>query len=130
MTTSGFRHGPQEIIEEGFRFGLWIDGCRMRDQDLALATDIRKLGGKLLVIGQDLSVEDGDLVLSLPKIEPQWQFLIDVIPAQLAGEYFSQLRGVNCDSFRICSYIVEREGGLLDGEMKGRRTLPEISSHG
>ncbi len=130
MTTSGFRHGPQEIIEEGFRFGLWIDGCRMRDQDLALAADIRKLGGKLLVIGQDLSMEDGDLVFSLPKIEPQWQFLIDVIPAQLAGEYFSQLRGVDCDSFRICSYIVEREGGLLDGEMKGRRTEPEILSHG
>ena len=130
MTTSGFRHGPQEVIVEGFRFGLWIDSQRMRDQDLALAADIRKLGGKLLVIGQDLSRNDGDLVLSLPNIEPGWQFLIDIIPAQLAGEYFSRLRGVDCDSFRICSYIVESEGGLLESQAPGRHSLPGILPHG
>jgi len=33
MSTSGFRHGPQEIVRKGMRFCLWIDQAQMRDQD-------------------------------------------------------------------------------------------------
>jgi glucosamine--fructose-6-phosphate aminotransferase (isomerizing) len=112
LTTGGFRHGPQEIVVEGLHFGIWIDSQRMRDQDLVLARDIRKLGGKIMLIGQNIPSGEGDVVFSLPKIPSDWQFLIDIIPAQLAAEYLSRLRGVDCDSFRICPYIVENEGGL------------------
>jgi glucosamine--fructose-6-phosphate aminotransferase (isomerizing) len=52
-------------------------------------------------------------VLRLPKIPCDWQFLIDVIPAQLAAERLARMSGVDCDSFRFCSYIVEDESGLL-----------------
>ena len=72
----------------------------------------RKLGGKVLLTGQNITSGEGDVVFSLPKIVGDWQFLIDIIPAQLAAEYLSRLRGVNCDSFQICPYIVENEGGL------------------
>jgi glutamine---fructose-6-phosphate transaminase (isomerizing) len=112
MTTGGFRHGPQEIMVEGLRFGIWIDNQHMSDQDLVLAGDIRKLGGKVLLIGQNIPSGEGDVVFSLPKVLGDWQFVIDIIPAQLAAEYLSRLRGVDCDSFRICPYIVENEGGL------------------
>jgi hypothetical protein len=47
------------------------------------------------------------------KCRPEWQFLIDVIPTQLAAERLAHLSGVDCDSFRLCSYIVENEWGLL-----------------
>jgi glutamine---fructose-6-phosphate transaminase (isomerizing) len=113
MTTGGFRHGPQEIIADGSRFGLWLDRERMRDQDLAVAADIRKLGGKVMLVGQNVTSDIADLVFSLPEIPSLWQFLIDVIPAQLAAEHLSHIRGVDCDSFRICSYIVENEYGLI-----------------
>jgi len=113
MTTGGFRHGPQEIIVDGFCFGLWIDADRKRDQDLAVAADIRKLGGKVLLIGQDLPQDAGDLVFALPEIPAIWQFLIDIFPIQLAAEQLSHIRGVDCDSFHICSYIVEDEHGLI-----------------
>jgi len=113
MTTGGFRHGPQEIITDGLCFGLWIDGNRKRDQDLAVAADIRKLGGKVMLIGQNLSEDCGDLVFVLPTIPGPWQFLIDIFPVQLAAEHLSHIRGVDCDSFRICSYIVEDEYGLI-----------------
>ena len=36
-----------------------------------------------------------------------------VLPVQLAAERLSRLSGVDCDSFRICSYVVEDEHGLL-----------------
>jgi len=113
MGTGGFRHGPQEMVAEGARFGIWIDGLRMRGQDLAVARDLRRLGASVMLIGQDLPADAGDLVLQLPEVPSDWQFLIDVIPAQLAAERLARMSGVDSDSFRFCSYIVEDEWGLL-----------------
>ena len=113
LGTGSFRHGPQEIVAKNVRFGLWIDGQHMREQDLALARDLRELGACVMLIGQDLPDQGGDLVFQLPHIPPEWQFLIDIIPAQLAAEHLAWLSGVDCDSFRLCSYIVEDESGLL-----------------
>jgi glutamine---fructose-6-phosphate transaminase (isomerizing) len=113
MSTSGFRHGPQEIIREGMRFCLWIDQDQMRDQDLSVAHDLRELGASLMLIGENLPRNAGDLVCQLPTSPPHWQFVIDVLPIQLAAERLSRLSGVDCDSFRICSYVVEDEHGLL-----------------
>jgi glucosamine--fructose-6-phosphate aminotransferase (isomerizing) len=113
MGTGGFRHGPQEMVAEGSRLGMWIDGSRMRGQDLTVARDLRRLGASVMLIGQDIPEDAADLVFRLPKIPPHWQFLIDIIPAQLAAERLAQLSGVDCDSFRLCSYIVEDEWGLL-----------------
>jgi glucosamine--fructose-6-phosphate aminotransferase (isomerizing) len=113
MGTGGFRHGPQEMVAESLRFGIWIDGRQMRGQDLAVAWDLRRLGAAVMLIGQDLPEDAGDLVLQLPEVPPEWQFLIDAIPAQLAAERLARLSGVDCDSFRLCSYIVEDDWGLL-----------------
>ncbi|HEX2524635.1 MAG TPA: hypothetical protein VHP35_21185, partial [Terriglobia bacterium] len=66
----------------------------------------------VMLIGQNLSADAGDLVLRLPITPRGWQFLVDIMPAQLAAEHLSQVRGMDCDSFRICSYIVESDRGL------------------
>jgi glutamine---fructose-6-phosphate transaminase (isomerizing) len=113
MSTSGFRHGPQEIVREGMRFCLWIDQAQMRDQDLSVAHDLRELGASVMLIGENLPRNAGDLVCQLPTSPPHWQFVTDVLPIQLAAERLSRLSGVDCDSFRICSYVVEDEHGLL-----------------
>jgi hypothetical protein len=47
-----------------------------------------------------------------------WQFLIDIIPAQLVAERLARMSGVDCDSFRYCSFIVEDEYGLLHEHAK------------
>src|ERR1700674_2078855 len=116
MGTGSFRHGPQEMVTKDMRFGVWIDGERMRGQDLAVARDLRKLGASVMLIGRDLPKDAGDLVFQLPDVPPNWQFLIDIIPAQLAAERLARLSGVDCDSFRFCSFIVEDEYGLLREE--------------
>jgi len=113
MSTNSFRHGPQEIVREGMRFCLWIDQVVMRDQDLAVARDLRKLGASVMLIGENLRQDAADLVCQLPASPRHWQFAIDVLPIQLAAEKLSRLAGVDCDSFRICSYVVEDEHGLL-----------------
>jgi glucosamine--fructose-6-phosphate aminotransferase (isomerizing) len=113
LTTGGFRHGPQEIVRKGLRVGIWIDGQRMRTQDLNLARDLMELGASVLLIGQRLEETAGDCVLCLPAIPARWQFLIDIIPIQIAVERLAAVRGVDPDSFRLCKYIVEEEGGLI-----------------
>ncbi len=113
MGTGSFRHGPQEMVFGGSRFGMWIDGRHMRGQDLAVARDLRRLGASVMLIGHDILEDAGDLVFRLPEVPPEWQFLIDIIPAQLAAEFLARLSGVDCDSFRLCSYIVEDEWGLF-----------------
>ena len=115
MGTGVFRHGPQEMVRQGMRVGMWIDAQRMREQDFLTARDLRKLGCSVMVIGQNVPPDGGDLVLELPEVRARWQFLIDCIPAQLAAERQARASGADSDSFRLCSYIVEDEAGLLGG---------------
>jgi len=116
MNTGSFRHGPQEMVAAGARFGIWIDAERMREQDLAVARDLRKLGATVMLIGQNVPQDAGDLVFQLPGVPPGWQFLIDIIPAQLAAEKLARLSGVDSDTFRYSSFIVEDEYGLFADE--------------
>jgi len=121
MATGRFRHGPQEIVNKGVRFGMWIDAAQMREQDFALARDLRKLGASVMLVGQKVPEDAGDLVFQLPATPAEWQFLIDIIPAQLVAERLARLSGVDCDTFRLSSYVVEDEGGLLPKEkQKGK----------
>jgi glutamine---fructose-6-phosphate transaminase (isomerizing) len=121
MGTGSFRHGPQEMVTDGLRFGMWIDGQRMREEDLAVARDLGKLGASVMVIGQNLREDAGDLVLQIPAAPAGWQFLFDIIPAQIAAERLARLSGVDCDSFRICSYIVHSEHGLITEQVTAER---------
>lgn len=123
MSTSSFRHGPQEIVRPRMRFCVWIDQTLMRGQDLSVAHDLRELGASVMVIGENVAQDDGDLVCELPVSPAHWQFAIDILPIQLAAERLSKLSGVDCDSFRICSYIVEDEHGLLHREAE---VIPDV----
>jgi glucosamine--fructose-6-phosphate aminotransferase (isomerizing) len=120
MITGSFRHGPQEMVSKGARFGVWIDAEVMREQDLAVARDLRNMGASVMLIGQRLKKDDADLVFELPVIPAAWQFLIDIIPAQLVAERLARLSGVDSDTFRYCSFIVEDEYGLIGGEAKSQ----------
>ena len=113
MGTGSFRHGPQEIVSAKTHFGVWIDGAVMRKQDLAVASDLQKLGARVMLVGQRLPSSSWDLAFEIPAIAADWQFLVDVIPAQLCAESFARQKGVDPDSFLHCSYIVDGEFGLL-----------------
>ena len=113
ISTGNFRHGPQEISRQGLRVGMWIDAALMREEDLAVANDLRKLGVSVMLVGQHVPADSAELVFQLPQIPAEWQFLIEAMPVQLAAEYFSRISGADSDSFRVCSYVVEGESGLL-----------------
>src|SRR5258708_9892458 len=85
----------------------------MGGQDLAVARDLRKLGAAVMLIGLNVPQDAGDLVFQLPGVPPGWQFLIDIVPAQLAAEKLARLSGVDFDTFRYGSFIAENEYGLF-----------------
>lgn len=113
MGTASFRHGPQEIVSDSLRFGMWIDPEQMRQEDLAVARDLKKLGASVMLIGYQVPEDASDLVLQVPLTPRGWQFLLDVVPAQLAAARLAEISEVDCDSFRICSYVVRSEYGLI-----------------
>jgi fructoselysine-6-P-deglycase FrlB-like protein len=113
LGAASFRHGPQEIVGKDVRFGIWLDATKMREQDLALARDLRTLGSRVMLIGQRLPEDAGGLVFQLPEIPSGWQFLIDIIPAQLVAERLARLSGSDPDTFKLSSFVVEDESGLL-----------------
>jgi glucosamine--fructose-6-phosphate aminotransferase (isomerizing) len=112
MGTGSFRHGPQEMVTKDVHFGIWIHGEHMREQDLAVARDLETWGASVMLIGHGLPEDAVDLVFQLPDSPSEWQSLIDILPTQLAAECLARLSGVDCDSFRYASFIVEDDHGL------------------
>jgi len=121
MGTGSFRHGPQEMVREGMRFGIWLDASRMRSEDLAVARDLQELGASVMLIGQQVPQGAAELVFDLPPVPGDWQFLTDSIPSQLAAERLALVSGEDPDTFRLCSFIVEDETGLLGGTRSGAK---------
>jgi hypothetical protein len=68
-----------------------------------------------MLIGQGIPADAADLIFGLPRIAGEWQFLVDCIPPQLAAEHLARMSGVDSDTFRLCSFVVEDEAGLLGG---------------
>ena len=98
------------MIRVGLRVAVWLDKDHLLEQDLMLARDLQTLGAKVLLIGQQVDELSADLFLRLPDIPREWQFLIDIIPIQVAAERLAGRAGRDCDSFRLCSYIITDEG--------------------
>jgi glutamine---fructose-6-phosphate transaminase (isomerizing) len=123
LTTGGFRHGPQEMVRVGLRVAVWLDEDHLREQDLMLARDLQTLGASVLLIGQQGDGSLADLFLQVPGIPSEWQFLVDIIPIQIAAERLAGRAGRDPDSFLLCSYIVTDEGGLslTSGENESTR---------
>ncbi len=113
MPTGSFRHGPQEVIGPDFRAFIWLDQLSMREADLALARDISKLSGEFVLIGQGLEQIKSPSAFALPKIDPDFESVISIIPAQIAAYVFAMNRNQDPDSFKYSKYIVEDEGGIL-----------------
>jgi glutamine---fructose-6-phosphate transaminase (isomerizing) len=112
LGTDAFRHGPQEAVTSGIRVAMWVDD-HAREADYAVARDLRSLGAVVMAVGSALPADTGDLTIELPHWPAGWQFLMNILPAQLAAERLAALSGVDCDAFRYASYVVEDSYGLL-----------------
>lgn len=117
LSTGAFRHGPNEIVRPGCRVVLWLaEDARLRALDLALASDLRKAGAKLALVGTALPPGAADVALELPRAPLGWQFLLQPMPVRLLVEAAARARGADCDRFDFCPFVVTSEAGLGRGD--------------
>jgi glucosamine--fructose-6-phosphate aminotransferase (isomerizing) len=120
-STGAFRHGPNEVVRPGVHVILWLaESGPTRALDLSLAADLRRAGARTTLVGSDLATRATELAFNLPRGPGRWQFLVELMPVRLLIERIARARGVDCDVFRFCPYVVDREGGLGEGEKRPR----------
>lgn len=120
LSTAAFRHGPNEVVAPGCRVVLWLAATeRLREFDLALATDLRRAGAKVALVGRDLPSGVADLALELPATPQGFAFLVELMPVRLLAEAVARARRIDCDTFRYCPFVVASEAGLGDGHGAG-----------
>lgn len=79
-----FRHGPMEMVREGFRAVLFAPGGKTFDQSMKMAMDIAGFKGKVLIITNgDLNLTDPNVYIFRIDIRDEYLFAIgSIIPIQ------------------------------------------------
>lgn len=82
-----FRHGPLELVREGFRSLMFLGGPGATlDLNLKTVADISRFGGRCLVIAPDssaLSLADSSAMISLPVVADALLPVLEILPIQL-----------------------------------------------
>jgi glucosamine--fructose-6-phosphate aminotransferase (isomerizing) len=91
-----FRHGPLELVRDGFRSMLFL-GCPGASLDLNLKTvaDINRLGGRCLVVAPESTAQavSGSPVLSVPTVAEGLLPVLEILPIQLLMVPMALARG-------------------------------------
>ncbi|VAW10563.1 Glucosamine-6-phosphate deaminase [isomerizing], alternative [hydrothermal vent metagenome] len=106
-----FRHGPMEMVQEGFKSILFAAKGKTLSQNIKMAEDIARFGGKVVVITNAETNLSHDKILVLP-IEEQDEFLFSIqsiIPIQLFIDSYAKQRGFEAGSFAHGAKVTEVE---------------------
>jgi glucosamine--fructose-6-phosphate aminotransferase (isomerizing) len=79
-----FRHGPMEMVREGFSAVVFAPEGKTFDQSLKMARDIAKFDGKVMIISnKDLDVSDPNMYVFRLGVKDEYLFAIgSIIPLQ------------------------------------------------
>jgi glucosamine--fructose-6-phosphate aminotransferase (isomerizing) len=117
-TAGHFRHGPWEVIEDGFLGFVFAPQDACYALNIGLATDIMRLQGQLALVtpNSPQNLPSGALtcrVASLPKaLSP----LVEIIPLQFFIYEFAIWKGHYPGEFRISTPVTLTEGETFDAD--------------
>jgi glucosamine--fructose-6-phosphate aminotransferase (isomerizing) len=94
LSVGGFRHGPVEVVSEGFHAFLLASNPVTAELDAALATNLERMGGHV----ETISVAPGF-----------YAPLVEVIPLQFAAYAAAVERGLTPGRFRYVSLVTSSE---------------------
>jgi glucosamine--fructose-6-phosphate aminotransferase (isomerizing) len=113
MSAASFRHGPVEVVDEAFASLVFAPATHTGMLDLALARDLARFGGRVLVIGHR-QPEFADLEwYETPNVAEQLLPLLEIVPVQFAALRLAQSRGLVPGRFRYTP-LVSRDEGTFD----------------
>lgn len=110
-----FRHGPMEMVQEGF-YGIVFapSGCT-QELNVKLAADIADKGGRVVLITDEradrelISSYENILPVVLPEAKEYASQLLQIIPVQLLANITAEEKGIPAGVFRWGSKIMTKE---------------------
>lgn len=80
-----FRHGPMEMVKEGFRAVVFALEGNTFDQSIKMAMDIARFKGKVIIItNSDLNIPESNIYVFRISVKDEYLFAIgSIIPLQL-----------------------------------------------
>jgi glucosamine--fructose-6-phosphate aminotransferase (isomerizing) len=111
MSSGQFRHGPLELVQEGFHSVVFAGLPSTRGLNQQLAEEIADHGGECLYITPepDIAVHKKLLGLPLPDAAPGLLPIFEIIPIQFLTILLAKSRGVTPAAFRYATKVTHRE---------------------
>jgi glucosamine--fructose-6-phosphate aminotransferase (isomerizing) len=107
MHAADFRHGPLEIVSEGFVAMILAGADQTSTLNRDLAKEIISYGGR--VIWLDSSLDSEIPTLLLPKTSELTRPLVETLPLQMLTLVMSNRKGLQAGQFRYLSKITSKE---------------------
>ena len=107
MACAAFRHGPTEMVDEGFCGVVFAPNGRTQELNRMLAVDLQRFGGRVRVIGPQ-SVAGLDCIVT-PDLPDTLAPLFEVIPLQCAALRLAEMRKVPIGEFRYTPMVTTDE---------------------
>ena len=110
-----FRHGPMEMVQDGFYAMIFAPSGETRDLEIKMAQDISIKGGKVLLVTDtaDMNKEIMDdkniLTVILDKTEEYASQILQIVPVQLLANAIAEVRGFQPGVFRWGSKVMTEE---------------------
>jgi len=112
ISAAQFRHGPMEVVREGFRAVVFAGNNTTRTLNVRLASEIGSFGGKVLLVtcAPDASdVTTGVVQLSIPRAESTVLPIFEIIPVQLLTIALARADGYEPGTFVHCNKVTMEE---------------------
>ncbi len=96
-----FRHGPMEMVQEGFQSILFAPMGKTYSQSIKMAEDIARFGGKVLLLTNgDKNFDDANIFPIQIDCDDEYIFsILSVIPVQILIDEYAKVRGYEAGSF-------------------------------
>ena len=110
LTGGQFRHGPLELVRDGFRAVAYLGEGVARPLTEALVDRIASLGGRVVVIGTNPGpASDAVLPIALPEVSPGLLPALEILPVQFLVIPLAIARGFEPATFLNAQKITTGE---------------------
>jgi len=107
MHAADFRHGPLELVAEGFAALILAGPAQTSALNRALAKEIQSYGGKVIWLDSSRDAEIPTLLL--PKTSELTRPLVEILPFQMLTLVMANRKGLQAGHFRHVGKVTSRE---------------------
>jgi glutamine---fructose-6-phosphate transaminase (isomerizing) len=111
MLGGEFRHGPMEMVSDGFKSILFAAEGKTMLQSIKMAEDISKFGGKVVLITNQKHWKHNNNIMQIFIDEPdEYLFsILGILPVQLFVDSYAKSKGFEAGSFSRGAKVTEIE---------------------